>query len=99
MCAWRISKKRVLTRRIPAIEMLGSATILCVDKTGTLTMNRMSVREVAEAPGHDRAEILRAAMFASGENPVDPMERALHDAAVQHGVGYASIESTFIREY
>jgi Ca2+-transporting ATPase len=44
--AWRISRKRVLTRRVPAIEMLGSATTLCVDKTGTLTMNRMVVREV-----------------------------------------------------
>jgi len=42
--AWRISHKRVLTRRVPAIETRGSATVLCVDKTGTLTMNKMSVR-------------------------------------------------------
>ena len=41
--AWRMSRNRVLTRRVPAIEMLGAATVLCVDKTGTLTMNRMSV--------------------------------------------------------
>ena len=41
--AWRMSQKRVLTRRMPAIETLGSATVLCVDKTGTLTLNRMSV--------------------------------------------------------
>ena len=41
--AWRMSRNRVLTRRMPAIEMLGAATALCVDKTGTLTMNRMSV--------------------------------------------------------
>ena len=97
--AWRISKKRVLTRRIPAIEMLGSATVLCVDKTGTLTMNRMAVREVAEAPNHGRVEILKAAMLASGENPVDPMERALHAAAAEHEARLATIESTFIREY
>ncbi len=41
--AWRMAQSRVLTRRIPALEMLGSATVLCVDKTGTLTQNRMPV--------------------------------------------------------
>ena len=44
--AWRMSQRRVLTRRMPAIEALGSATVLCVDKTGTLTLNRMSVRRL-----------------------------------------------------
>src|SRR4029079_5430051 len=43
--AWRISRKKVLTRRFPAIEMLGAATVICVDKTGTLTENRMTVQE------------------------------------------------------
>ena len=41
--AWRIARSHVLTRRIPAIEALGAATVLCVDKTGTLTQNRMAV--------------------------------------------------------
>ena len=41
--AWRIAKNRVLTRHMPALEMLGSATVLCVDKTGTLTQNRMTL--------------------------------------------------------
>ena len=49
--AWRISQKRVLTRRVPAVETLGSATVLCVDKTGTLTMNRMSVQQALCADG------------------------------------------------
>ena len=44
--AWRISHQRVLTRHLPAIETLGSCTVLCVDKTGTLTQNRMSVRKL-----------------------------------------------------
>ena len=44
--AWRISQSQVLTRRVPAVETLGSATVLCVDKTGTLTQNRMTVAEL-----------------------------------------------------
>src|SRR5262249_28171666 len=47
--AWRISRRGVLTRRMPAIEMLGAATLLCVDKTGTLTENRMSVVDTPQA--------------------------------------------------
>ena len=47
--AWRISRHGVLTRRMPAIETLGAATVLCVDKTGTLTENRMAVRGHAAA--------------------------------------------------
>jgi Ca2+-transporting ATPase len=44
--AWCLSRKHVLTRRSPVIEALGSATVICVDKTGTLTMNSMTVREL-----------------------------------------------------
>jgi Ca2+-transporting ATPase len=44
--AWRISKVNVLTRHMPAIETLGETTVLCVDKTGTLTLNHMAVREL-----------------------------------------------------
>ena len=54
MGAWRISQARVLTRRAAAIEALGSATVLCTDKTGTLTQNRMSIaalRPTAAKPG------------------------------------------------
>jgi len=52
--AWRMSRKRVLTRRVAAIEMLGAATALCVDKTGTLTMNRMPVTKLyAKGETHD----------------------------------------------
>ncbi|CAN1211503.1 cation-translocating P-type ATPase [Tumidithrix helvetica PCC 7403] len=44
--AWRFSQQKVLTRRIPVVETLGSATVLCVDKTGTLTFNRMAVKQL-----------------------------------------------------
>ncbi len=46
MGAWRLSRERVLTRRAPAIETLGSVTVLCTDKTGTLTQNRMTIVEL-----------------------------------------------------
>lgn len=94
--AWRISKNRVLTRRVPAIETLGAATVLCVDKTGTLTLNRMVVRTLAAAGQmqHIRApadhlqgmfhDVLEYAVLASEINPFDPMERALHDLGERH---------------
>ena len=91
--AWRIARSRVLTRRMPAIETLGAATVLCVDKTGTLTANRMTLsRVVAGESDIDAAhgtatwpqpclEVLQAAVRASREDPFDPMERALHEVA------------------
>ncbi|MDF0495880.1 cation-translocating P-type ATPase [Bradyrhizobium yuanmingense] len=92
MGAWRISQARVLTRRAAAIEVLGSATVLCTDKTGTLTQNQMSVAELrlldgarlrAEATGSDQvgpefAELARCGALASSPEPFDPMEKALH---------------------
>jgi Ca2+-transporting ATPase len=78
--AWRIARHGVLTRRMPAIETLGSATVLCVDKTGTLTENRMAVVETI-APGADTARALRAAALACELEAFDPMERAILSAA------------------
>ncbi len=92
--AWRIGQKHVLTRRFAAIEGLGSATVLCVDKTGTLTENRMAVAEAwvrgggrsqgpLPAPGSDPqlSGLLGAAVLSSDPDPTDPMERALYLAA------------------
>lgn len=91
MGAWRISQARVLTRRAAAIETLGSATVLCTDKTGTLTQNRMTVREIWRpkdgtsaveaddgtiAPGV--AEVIWRGIMASAQEPFDPMEKAFH---------------------
>src|SRR5512136_3086027 len=49
--AWRLSRHNVLTRRIPAVETLGATTALCVDKTGTLTLNQMTVADLAVGEG------------------------------------------------
>ena len=90
--AWRISRSHVLTRRMPAIETLGAATVLCVDKTGTLTQNQMELRSLATETDQitiDRTvntltdqfhTLLQTAALASKPDPFDPMERALHAA-------------------
>ncbi len=80
--AWRIGRQGVLTRRIPAVEMLGATTVLCVDKTGTLTENRMQVAEVYcdgawMKSGGQAAALLDAAALACELDPFDPMERAI----------------------
>jgi P-type Ca2+ transporter type 2C len=88
--AWRISRKNVLTRQIPAIETLGSATVLCVDKTGTLTENRMSVArfsakdDVCDCTASGRGavtdschDVAEYAILACKQDPFDPMEKAL----------------------
>jgi Ca2+-transporting ATPase len=84
--AWRISKSGVLTRRMPAIETLGAATVLCSDKTGTITQNRMTVKELGTAGGRFRVdgrplseefhEIVEYAVLASPIDPFDPMDTA-----------------------
>ncbi|MGL4325757.1 MAG: cation-translocating P-type ATPase [Beijerinckiaceae bacterium] len=92
MGAWRISKANVLTRRAAAIETLGAATVLCTDKTGTLTENRMTIGELwlsdgsrhaiaaakdAPLPGPFRA-LVAAGRHASAIDPFEPMEKAFH---------------------
>ena len=93
MGAWRISLARVLTRRAAAIETLGSATVLCTDKTGTLTENRMTIVELRLGDGnilrpHDGTEmparfhaLSEFGLLASAPEPFDPMERAFHALA------------------
>jgi Ca2+-transporting ATPase len=89
--AWRIGQKRVLTRRIPAIETLGSANVLCVDKTGTLTQNKMALVQVVGGDHQFNAvtdtrfpdelhEVLEIAILASQRQGSEPMDQALQEA-------------------
>ncbi|MCA1916629.1 cation-translocating P-type ATPase [Methanospirillum hungatei] len=88
--AWRISQKHVLTRQVSAIETLGAASVLCVDKTGTLTLNKMTVQSFFADDKfceHDSAgensvpdschELSEYAILACKKDPFDPMEKAL----------------------
>ena len=109
--AWRISRNRVLTRRVPAIEALGAATVLCVDKTGTLTMNRMAVSAIAVdtdvvdvipgcaalPPPHQ--SVLEMAILASRPDPFDPMERAFVDLGDRCDVATPRRDWTLVHEY
>lgn len=97
MGAWRISQQQVLTRRAATIETLGSATVLCADKTGTLTFNRMSIAELAvngmvwtaeqvELPESFHA-LLEFGILASETDPFDPMEKAFQQLGQSHLAG------------
>ncbi|MFZ6681094.1 cation-translocating P-type ATPase [Undibacterium sp. Tian12W] len=90
--AWRMAKQQVLTRRVPAIETLGATTVLCTDKTGTLTQNKMEVvllfsgnkvidcqQPTSDLP-EEFHEVLEFAILASHREPFDPMEVAIQNA-------------------
>ncbi|VVB91274.1 putative copper-exporting P-type ATPase A [uncultured archaeon] len=90
MGAWRLSRRHVLTRRTAAIETLGSTTVLCVDKTGTLTMNRMILSSLfCDGEYHEPVtkenlslpekfhELLEFGYLASQKDPFDPIEKEI----------------------
>jgi len=92
--AWRISKYKVLTRRPAAIETLGAATVLCTDKTGTLTLNKMkltclfakdSFHEISGFVSSDLPDkfhqVLEYGVLSSVRDPFDPIEKELHKIA------------------
>jgi P-type Ca2+ transporter type 2C len=92
MGAWRISQAQVLTRRAVAIETLGATTVLCTDKTGTLTENRMTLSAMSNEKFswfHNKnnvldeslKNVLNAALLASAFEPTDPMEKAIRHLA------------------
>jgi Ca2+-transporting ATPase len=111
MGAWRISRARVLTRRASAIETLGSATVLCTDKTGTLTENRMTITQLrlnngavftvkaGESVPATFAELLQFGIFASSPEPFDPMEKAFHELGKLAVVEPAATRRALVRTY
>lgn len=110
--AWRISKKSVLTRKPSAIETLGSATVLCTDKTGTLTENKMQVTKIynkenfwVAKDANDFPEqyhdIIEYGILSSQVNPFDPMEKAIGQIGETYLKNTEHIHNdwTMVREY
>ena len=89
--AWRLMKMGIVVKQMKTVETLGSATVICTDKTGTITENKMSlaktfvlttqaISDAENVVGDDEKEMVRLAMWASEPIPFDPMEVALHNA-------------------
>jgi len=110
--AWRMSKKKVLTRNPTAIETLGSATVLCTDKTGTLTENKMTVAQLYNGKDftvvekgkllqEDFHEIMEFGILSSQLNPFDAMEKAITEMGKMQLKGTEHIHKTWemIKEY
>ena len=76
-----LAKQGVLPTRLSAVDEAASIDVLCSDKTGTLTLNALSVTSVRPLPGFDEAHVLGLAALASSEGGQDPVDKAIRDAA------------------
>jgi len=112
--AWRISQKRVLTRRSHAIQAIGSSTVLCVDKTGTLTLNEMSVSKIFSQGRFYNVnsskqnclpekfhQLVEFSILASQWDPFDPMEKSLKKLGLDtlSETEHLHDDWTIVREY
>ncbi len=99
--AWRLARRRALIRRLAGVETLGSTTVICTDKTGTLTLGHLEVAalvsdgqvHLADAPlTVATRRLIEAALLASEPHPFDPLEQALVRFAAAHGVDVAAVQ-------
>ncbi|MGL5416255.1 MAG: cation-translocating P-type ATPase [Clostridium sp.] len=84
MGAWRLAKKSSLVRKLPSVETLGAVSVLCVDKTGTITMNKMKVWDTWTKK--ERENLLINMGRGCLKNPFDPMEKAMIQHCIKNGI-------------
>lgn len=95
--AYRMTRQQVLVKQPKTVESLGAATVICLDKTGTITENRMSVAEVNDFAGKGRT--LEYAMWASEPIPFDAMEKAIHETYKKETAADRRTEFDMVHEY
>ena len=108
--AWRLMKLGIVVKQMKTVETLGSATVICTDKTGTITENKMSLSKLFVLASNKLSstentvtnaekELIRLAMFASEPIPFDPMEIALHNAYTKENTIDERPQYKMIHEY
>jgi len=95
--AYRMTKQKILVKQPKTVESLGAATVICLDKTGTITENRMSVAEVVDFS--ERGQCLEYAVWASEPEPFDAMEQAIHATYAEQATRDRRPEFQLIHEY
>jgi ATPase, P-type (transporting), HAD superfamily, subfamily IC len=85
MGAWRLAKKNSLVRKLPSVETLGAVSVLCVDKTGTITMNQMTVQKTWVASGTEE-NLIQTMGLGCETDAYDPMEKAMLRYCEERGI-------------
>lgn len=99
MGAWRLAKKHSLVRKLPSVETLGAVSVLCVDKTGTITKNQMTVSE-AWSIDNDKNKLIETMGLACEIDAYDPMEKAMLSYCNSFGISNNDLFSgILIKEY
>ena len=95
MGSWTLAKKNTLTKNMKAVETLGAVTVLCTDKTGTLTQNKMTVKETLS----NDSSFNLISCLACSKNPYDPMEIAIQDYCLKDKLTKEIYDNKLIHEY
>ena len=91
--AWRLARDHALVRRLVGVETLGATSVICADKTGTLTLGTIEVADQWAVAGVTERDLLTLALLASEPEPFDPLEQAIVRAAATHGIDVSRVHA------